>query len=126
VAASVVAQPRRQLHPGDAAGASPHERRDDLVETRAEHAKRVLVAGAQLGSPCMKISRRRGQAAWAAYRISAKIDSVNERPALSPAFKADQELARKYFAMMPEHVYSIGRNGSYRYGLDIDTASSRR
>ena len=22
--------------------------------------------------------------------------------------------------MMPEHVYSIGRNGSYRYGLDID------
>jgi UDP-galactopyranose mutase len=35
-------------------------------------------------------------------------------------FKADQELARKYFAMMPEHVYSIGRNGSYRYGLDID------
>ena len=23
-------------------------------------------------------------------------------------------------AMMPEHVYSIGRNGSYRYGLDID------
>jgi UDP-galactopyranose mutase len=22
--------------------------------------------------------------------------------------------------MMPDHVYSIGRNGSYRYGLDID------
>ena len=22
--------------------------------------------------------------------------------------------------MMGEHVYSIGRNGSYRYGLDID------
>jgi len=22
--------------------------------------------------------------------------------------------------MMPDHVYSIGRNDSYRYGLDID------
>jgi UDP-galactopyranose mutase len=35
-------------------------------------------------------------------------------------FKSEIERARKYFEMMPEHVYSIGRNGSYRYGLDID------
>ena len=35
-------------------------------------------------------------------------------------FKSEQELARKYYALMPDHVYSIGRAGSYRYGLDID------
>jgi UDP-galactopyranose mutase len=35
-------------------------------------------------------------------------------------FKSEQALARKYFEMMPEHVYSTGRAGSYRYGLDID------
>ena len=26
----------------------------------------------------------------------------------------------RYYALMPEHVYSTGRAGSYRYGLDID------
>jgi len=46
VAASVVGQPRRWLHHSDAAGASPHERLVDLVETRAEYAERVLVADA--------------------------------------------------------------------------------
>ena len=35
-------------------------------------------------------------------------------------FKSEQALARKYFEMMPDHVYSTGRAGSYRYGLDID------
>ncbi|MBV8170183.1 MAG: NAD(P)-binding protein [Alphaproteobacteria bacterium] len=35
-------------------------------------------------------------------------------------FLSEQALARRYFEMMPDHVYSIGRNGSYRYGLDID------
>ena len=35
-------------------------------------------------------------------------------------FTAEQERARKYFEMMPDNVYSIGRAGSYRYGLDID------
>jgi UDP-galactopyranose mutase len=48
-----------------------------------------------------------------------EIPSLNGRHYPLP-FKADQDLARKYFALMPEHVYSIGRNGSYRYGLDID------
>ena len=35
-------------------------------------------------------------------------------------FKSEQALARKYYEMMPQHVYSTGRAGSYRYGLDID------
>lgn len=35
-------------------------------------------------------------------------------------FKSEQELARKYYELMPNGVYSIGRAGSYRYGLDID------
>jgi UDP-galactopyranose mutase len=35
-------------------------------------------------------------------------------------FISEQELARKYYELMPEHVYSTGRAGSYRYGLDID------
>ena len=35
-------------------------------------------------------------------------------------FKSEQALAGKYFALMPEGVYSMGRAGSYRYGLDID------
>ena len=35
-------------------------------------------------------------------------------------FLDQQELARKYHKLMPDHVYAIGRNGSYRYGLDID------
>ena len=51
--------------------------------------------------------------------VGMEIPSMNGRHYPLP-FKVDQELARKYFAMMPEHVYSIGRNGSYRYGLDID------
>jgi len=51
--------------------------------------------------------------------VGMEIPSMNGRHYPLP-FKADQELARKYLAMMPEHVYSIGRNGSYRYGLDID------
>jgi hypothetical protein len=64
VAASVVGQPRPWLHHGDAAGASPHERLVDLVESRAEPLWRTR------GSPCVKITRRRGKGAWAAYRIS--------------------------------------------------------
>ena len=35
-------------------------------------------------------------------------------------FKKQQILARKYFDLMPEGVYSIGRAGSYLYGIDID------
>ena len=51
--------------------------------------------------------------------IGMEIPSMNGRHYPLP-FKKDIALASKYFEMMPDHVYSIGRNGSYRYGLDID------
>ena len=35
-------------------------------------------------------------------------------------FKSEQKLAKKYYESMPEGVYSIGRAGSYLYGIDID------
>jgi UDP-galactopyranose mutase len=35
-------------------------------------------------------------------------------------FRAEQRRAAAYHAMMPPGVYSIGRAGSYRYGLDMD------
>tara|TARA_B100002051_G_scaffold233843_1_gene233298 strand:+ start:3194 stop:4381 length:1188 start_codon:yes stop_codon:yes gene_type:complete len=35
-------------------------------------------------------------------------------------FKDQQKLASKYFEMMPDNFYSIGRAGSYLYGIDID------
>ncbi|MDB4214582.1 FAD-dependent oxidoreductase [Burkholderiaceae bacterium] len=51
--------------------------------------------------------------------LGLEIPSLNGRHYPLP-FKAEQELARKYYALMPSDVYSIGRAGSYRYGLDID------
>ena len=51
--------------------------------------------------------------------LGLEIPSLNGRHYPLP-FKAEQELARKYYALMPPDVYSIGRAGSYRYGLDID------
>ena len=51
--------------------------------------------------------------------VGMEIPSMNGRHYPLP-FKSEIDLAAKYHAMMPEHVYSIGRNGSYRYGLDID------
>ena len=51
--------------------------------------------------------------------LGLEIPSANGRHYPLP-FLAEQELARKYYEMMPQHVYSIGRAGSYRYGLDID------
>lgn len=35
-------------------------------------------------------------------------------------FKSEQEKAKKYFSEMPDGVFSIGRMGTYQYGLDID------
>ena len=35
-------------------------------------------------------------------------------------FKWAQERARKYHEMMPKNMFSIGRAGSYLYGIDID------
>ncbi len=51
--------------------------------------------------------------------IGLEIPSKNGKHYPLP-FKAEQERARRYFEMMPQHVYSIGRAGSYRYGLDVD------
>ena len=35
-------------------------------------------------------------------------------------FKSQQKIAQKYYDLMPEGVYSLGRAGSYLYGIDID------
>ena len=51
--------------------------------------------------------------------IGLEFPSMNGRHYPLP-FKSEQALARKYYEMMPQHVYSTGRAGSYRYGLDID------
>jgi UDP-galactopyranose mutase len=51
--------------------------------------------------------------------VGMEIPSLNGRHYPLP-FKAEQQRARRYFELMPEHVYSVGRAGSYRYGLDID------
>src|SRR5262249_58867158 len=51
--------------------------------------------------------------------VGMEIPSLNGKHYPLP-FKSEQELARKYYALMPEHVYSTGRAGSYRYALDID------
>ena len=51
--------------------------------------------------------------------LGLEIPSLNGKHYPLP-FLAEQDLARKYFALMPPNFYSIGRAGSYRYGLDID------
>lgn len=51
--------------------------------------------------------------------VGMEIPSMNGKHYPLP-FKSEQALASRYFADMPENVYSIGRAGSYRYGLDID------
>ena len=35
-------------------------------------------------------------------------------------FKKEQKIAEKYFKEMPKGVFSIGRAGTYTYGVDID------
>jgi UDP-galactopyranose mutase len=51
--------------------------------------------------------------------VGMEIPSLNGKHYPMP-FKAEIEKASKYYAEMPEGVFSIGRAGSYRYGLDID------
>ena len=51
--------------------------------------------------------------------IGMEIPSLNGKHYPLP-YKAEIERASKYYELMPEGVYSIGRAGSYRYGLDID------
>lgn len=51
--------------------------------------------------------------------IGMEIPSMNGKHYPLP-FQAEIDKATKYFEAMPDNVYSIGRAGSYRYGLDID------
>jgi UDP-galactopyranose mutase len=51
--------------------------------------------------------------------IGMEIPSQNGKHYPVP-FRSEINRARKYFDLMPEGVYSIGRAGSYAYGLDID------
>ena len=51
--------------------------------------------------------------------IGMEIPSKNGRHYPLP-FQSEIARARRYYDDMPDGVYSIGRSGSYRYGLDID------
>lgn len=51
--------------------------------------------------------------------IGMEIPSLNGKHYPLP-FISEQNLAKKYFSDMPKNVFSLGRAGSYRYGLDID------
>ena len=51
--------------------------------------------------------------------VGMEIPSKNGKHYPLP-FRSEQKKANKYFDLMPEGVYSIGRAGSYLYGLDID------
>ncbi|MGD0074510.1 MAG: FAD-dependent oxidoreductase [Candidatus Binataceae bacterium] len=51
--------------------------------------------------------------------VGMEIPSLNGKHYPMP-FKAEMRKAEQYYREMPEGVYSIGRAGSYRYGLDID------
>ena len=48
-----------------------------------------------------------------------EIPSKNGKYYPLPIIK-EMKLAEKYFQLMPEGVFSIGRAGSYRYQIDID------
>jgi UDP-galactopyranose mutase len=48
-----------------------------------------------------------------------EIPSANGRHYPLP-FKSEAVKAKRYFSMMPEGVFSMGRAGSYLYAVDID------
>ena len=51
--------------------------------------------------------------------IGIEIPSMNGKHYPLP-IKSEQAKAKKYFELMPEGVFSIGRAGSYDYNIDID------
>jgi UDP-galactopyranose mutase len=51
--------------------------------------------------------------------IGLEIPSLNGKHYPMP-YLSDQAVASRYFSEMPDSVFSLGRAGSYRYGLDID------
>ena len=52
--------------------------------------------------------------------VGMEIPSLNGGFDYPVPFKKEMRLAKKYFDLMPEGVYSLGRAGSYLYGIDID------
>ena len=52
--------------------------------------------------------------------IGMEIPVINGGHDYPVPFKNQQLLAKKYYETMPEGVYSMGRAGSYLYGVDID------
>jgi len=51
--------------------------------------------------------------------IGMEIPSMNGKYYPLP-IKSEQDRAQRYIDLMPDGVFSIGRMGSYRYGIDID------
>jgi UDP-galactopyranose mutase len=51
--------------------------------------------------------------------VGMEIPSLNGKHYPVP-FKSEYARAQKYFDLMPDGVFSIGRAGSYRYSVDID------
>lgn len=51
--------------------------------------------------------------------VGMEIPSLNGKHYPLP-FRSEQRKAERYYAEMPDGVYSMGRAGSYLYGLDID------
>jgi len=51
--------------------------------------------------------------------VGMEIPSLNGKHYPLP-FKSEQAKAQKYFDSMPDGIFSMGRAGSYLYGLDID------
>jgi len=52
--------------------------------------------------------------------IGMEIPVLNGGKDYPVPFKSQQKIAQKYYDLMPEGVYSLGRAGSYLYGIDID------
>ena len=51
--------------------------------------------------------------------IGIEIPTMSNRLYPMPITKF-QKIADQYFSLMPEGVYSVGRAGIYRYGVDFD------
>ena len=52
--------------------------------------------------------------------VGLEIPSLNGGKHYPLPFKKDQSLALKYLNELPDGYFSIGRAGSYLYGVDID------
>ena len=52
--------------------------------------------------------------------IGMEIPTIGNGKHYPMPFKSEQRRANKYFEQMPRGVFSIGRAGSYLYGIDID------